>query len=78
MIYEEKLCKTCKGKKVKREKVTLKVEIFKGTPDGHKYIKVGEGNCDPNADPGDVHVIVKVQTKNSLFERKGADLYMER
>lgn len=76
MIYEEKLCKTCKGKKVKREKVNLKVEIFKGTPDDHKYIIAGEGNCDPNADPGDVHVIVKVQTKSKLFERKGADLYM--
>lgn len=53
------------------------MEIFKGTPDGHKYILQGEGDCIPNADPGDVHVIVKVEP-NKNFERKGADLIMHK
>jgi DnaJ-class molecular chaperone len=33
-IDPAKMCKTCKGKKVKVEKKTLKVEVDKGAPHG--------------------------------------------
>lgn len=34
MINLAKRCKTCKGKKVKKDKKTLDVEIDKGAPNG--------------------------------------------
>ena len=67
----------CKGKKVKRDKKKLTVEIDKGTPNGEYYTISGEGDCVPDVDPGDVMVAVKVRT-NKIYARKGADLYMEK
>lgn len=51
-----KMCKECKGKKVKKEQKTLKVEIDKGSPNGEKYQIHGEGHEVPDVEPGDVVV----------------------
>ena len=77
MIDVKKRCKVCKGKKVKRDKKKLSVEIDKGTPNGEQYTISGEGDCVPDVDPGDVIVIVKVRT-NKIYTRKGADLWMDK
>ena len=76
-IDPTKLCKTCNGKKVKKENKTIKVEIDKGAPNGEKYIMHGEGDEIPDAEAGDVVVIVK-EKKHKIFMRKGADLFMEK
>jgi len=76
-IDPSKMCKPCNGKKIKKENKTLTVEIDKGSPNGEKYIKHGEGDEVPDAEAGDVVVIVK-EKKHRTFKRKGADLFMEK
>lgn len=77
MIDPAKQCKTCMGKKIKKESKTITVEIDKGAPNGEKYIKHGEGDEIPDTEPGDVVVIIK-EKKHKIFKRKGADLFMEK
>ena len=71
------MCKDCKGKKIKKENKTLTVEIDKGAPNGERYTKHGEGDEVPDAEAGDVIVIIK-EKKHKQFKRKGADLFMEK
>ena len=72
-----KMCKACQGKKIKKETKTITVEIDKGAPNGEKYVKHGEGDEVPEAEPGDVIVQIK-EKKHKTFLRKGADLFMEK
>lgn len=51
-----KRCKTCVGKKIMKEKKTLKVEVDKGAPHGEQYTIHGEGDEVPEAEAGDVIV----------------------
>ena len=77
MINMEKRCKTCKGKKVKRDRKKLKVEVDKGSPNGEQFTIHGEGDQVPEVEAGDVIVVIKIRP-NKIFSRKGADLYMEK
>src|SRR4051794_5223804 len=72
-----KICKTCTGKKIKKETKTLKVEVDKGAPNGEKYVIHGEGDEVPEVEAGDVIVQIK-EKKHKTFIRKGADLFMEK
>jgi DnaJ-class molecular chaperone len=54
MMDPSKVCKTCQGKKIKKESKVLKVEIDKGSPNGEKYTIHGEGDEMPDIEPGDV------------------------
>lgn len=71
------MCKDCKGKKIKKENKKLTVEVDKGAPNGDKYVKHGEGDEIPDAEAGDVVVILE-EKKHKLFVRKGADLFMDK
>jgi DnaJ family protein A protein 2 len=71
------MCKPCNGKKIKNETKKLPVEIDKGAPNGEKYTIHGEGDEVPDAEAGDVIVILE-EKKHKLFKRKGADLFMEK
>jgi len=44
MINPEKRCKECKGKKVKKDRKKIKVEMDKGSPQGEQFTIHGEGN----------------------------------
>lgn len=77
MINMEKRCKACKGKKVKRDKKTVKVEMDKGSPNGEQFVVHGEGDEVPEVEPGDVVVVIKIRP-NKIFQRKGADLYLDK
>jgi DnaJ family protein A protein 2 len=77
MIDPEKRCKDCKGKKVKKDRKKLKVEMDKGTPQGEQFIVHGEGDCVPEVEHGDVIVVVKIRPNKSIV-RKGADLMIEK
>ena len=77
MINMEKRCKVCKGKKVSRDRKKLTVEIDKGCPQGEQYTISGEGDCVPDVEPGDVIAIIKIRP-NKIYNRKGADLHIER
>lgn len=77
MIDMAKRCKTCKGKKVKRDRKKLSLDIDKGSPNGEQFTIHGEGDCVPDVEPGDVVVVIKVRP-NKIFSRKGGDLLMEK
>ncbi len=77
VINEAKRCKTCRGKKIKKERKKLSVEVDKGSPHACKQIIHGEADQVPDAEPGDVVIQVK-QLPHKLFKRKGADLQMEK
>jgi DnaJ homolog subfamily A member 2 len=71
------MCKDCKGKKIKKESKTINVEVDKGAPNGERYTKHGEGDEVPDAEAGDVIVVLE-EKKHKVFKRKGADLYMDK
>ncbi len=77
VIDEKKKCKTCNGKKVKKDTKKLKVEVDKGAPNGEKYVIHGEGNEVPDVEPGDVLVQIVVK-QHKAFMRKGADLAIDK
>ena len=77
MIDKTKRCKTCMGKKVKKENKVLKVTVDKGAPHGTKVTIHGEADQIPEAEAGDVIVQIK-QKPDKIFKRKGADLFMEK
>ena len=66
MVDMEKRCKTCKGKKVKKDRKKINVEIDKGAPTGEQYTLSGEGDCVPDVEHGDVIVVVAVRP-NKIF-----------
>lgn len=68
-------CKTCSGKKVVVESKILEVHVDKGMRDGERITFRGEGDQQPNVEPGDV-VIVLQQKPHETFERQGSDIYM--
>lgn len=72
-----KICKTCTGKKVKKDVKKIKVEIDKGSPNGERFTFHGEGNEVPDVEAGDVVIQIK-EKKHKIFTRKGADLFMEK
>ncbi|KAM9814407.1 dnaJ homolog subfamily A member 4 [Syngnathus typhle] len=68
-------CKNCNGHKVERKKKILEVHIDKGMRDGQKITFHGEGDQEPDLEPGDV-IIVLDQKEHSLFKRSDDKLTM--
>ncbi|XP_057693729.1 dnaJ homolog subfamily A member 4 [Corythoichthys intestinalis] len=68
-------CKNCNGHKVERKKKILEVHIDKGMRDGQKITFHGEGDQEPDLEPGDV-IIVLDQKEHSVFKRIDDNLTM--
>lgn len=66
IIDLSKRCKTCRGKKVQKDKKKLTVEVDKGSPNQCQYTIHGEGDCVPDVEPGDVIVVIQIR-QNKLF-----------
>ncbi|XP_034265338.1 dnaJ homolog subfamily A member 4 isoform X2 [Pantherophis guttatus] len=69
-------CTNCNGNKVVREKKIIEIHIDKGMKDGQKLVFHGEGDQEPDLEPGDV-IIVLDQKDHSVFQRRGNDLVMK-
>ncbi|XP_018333900.1 dnaJ homolog subfamily A member 2 [Agrilus planipennis] len=76
IINEKDRCAACKGKKVCNETKILEVHVDKGMPDGQKIYFRGEGDQQPDIEPGDV-VIILQQKPHEKFQRSGNDLHMQ-
>lgn len=76
IIREKDRCRQCMGKKVVRERKILEVYITKGMKDGQKITFSGEGDQDPEIEPGDI-VIVLDEKEHPVFKRNGSDLLIE-
>ncbi|XP_059140032.1 dnaJ homolog subfamily A member 1-like [Physella acuta] len=68
-------CKNCNGKKIVKERKILEVHIDKGMRDNQQIRFSGEGDQEPDLEPGDI-VIVLDEQENSTFKRRGNDLIM--
>lgn len=66
-------CKKCKGEKTVKEKKRVDIYIEKGMSDKQKIVLHGEGDQEPDAEPGDLIFILN-QEKHPNFERSGSDL----
>jgi len=76
IIREKDRCRQCMGKKVVRERKILEVHITKGMKDGQKITFSGEGDQDPEIEPGDI-VIVLDEKEHPVYKRNGSDLAIE-
>jgi len=65
------------GVSVFQEKKTLEVRVDPGMKHGQKIVMAGEADENPGMEPGDV-VFILVQQDHPVFQRKGADLVMEK
>lgn len=75
IIAAKDRCKTCNGKKTVRDRKILEVHIEKGMRDGQKIVFSGEGDQEPDLQPGDI-VIVLEETEHAVFKRSKQDLVM--
>uniref|UniRef100_A0A6B2EAR6 Putative dnaj chaperone n=1 Tax=Phlebotomus kandelakii TaxID=1109342 RepID=A0A6B2EAR6_9DIPT len=75
LIAAKDRCKTCNGKKTVRERKILEVHVEKGMRDGQKITFAGEGDQEPELQPGDI-VIVLDEKEHPLFKRSRDDLIM--
>lgn len=66
-------CKHCQGKRTTRERKVLEVNIEKGMVDGQKIVFSGEGDQDPDLQPGNI-IIVLEELAHKVFQRRGQDL----
>lgn len=77
IIDPKKVCKVCKGEKVKQETKTVEIAIDVGCPEEHVIKMNGQGNEIPDAEAGDLMVKINIK-KHSVYKREGADLFMEK
>lgn len=75
MMSEKDKCKTCKGKKVNKDRKVLEVVVEKGMKNGSKIKFAGESDEAPDTVPGDIVFIIQ-EKEHELFKRKGADLVL--
>lgn len=75
IIPEKDRCDYCYGKKVCNEIKILEVHVDKGMSENQKIYFRGEGDQQPDVEPGDV-VIILQQKQHDKFQRSGDDLYM--
>ncbi|XP_029033210.1 dnaJ heat shock protein family (Hsp40) member A4-like [Osmia lignaria lignaria] len=68
-------CKQCGGKKTIRERKILEVHVDPGMVDGQKIIFSGEGDQEPDYEPGDI-VILLEEKEHEVFKRTRNDLIM--
>jgi len=68
-------CKHCQGKKIVKERKILEVHIDKGMKDNQQIRFSGEGDQEPDLEPGDI-VIVLDEQEHDRFRRRGNDLIM--
>ncbi|XP_063234619.1 dnaJ homolog subfamily A member 2-like [Bacillus rossius redtenbacheri] len=75
VIHDKDRCPKCHGKKVINETKILEVHVDKGMREGQKIFFRGEGDQQPDIEPGDV-VIVLHQKPHEKYKRSGNDLVM--
>lgn len=69
------LCKKCNGRRVNEVTKNLNVKIEKGMLDAQKIVIKGEGNEEPDKEPGDIIIILE-EKEHPVFSRSEEDLLM--
>lgn len=60
-------CKHCSGKKTVRDRKILEVHIDKGMVDGQKIVFNGEGDQEPDLEPGNI-IIILDEKEHPIFK----------
>lgn len=68
-------CKQCGGRKTVRDRKILEVHVDPGMVDGQNIVFSGEGDQEPDYEPGDI-VILLEEKKHDVFKRSRNDLIM--
>ncbi|EQC39456.1 hypothetical protein SDRG_03658 [Saprolegnia diclina VS20] len=76
-INDADRCKACKGNKVTKERKVLEVHIEPGMRNGQRITFKGEADQAPGAIAGDIVFVVQ-EKEHATFQRKGANLIMEK
>ena len=76
-ISSKDRCKTCRGKKVRREREQMSVTIKPGMDHGQKVILRGAADQDPHLETGDIVFYID-QIEHPVFRRRGSDLFVRR
>lgn len=76
-LSDKNKCPKCKGKKVLNQTKILEVHIDKGMKNNQKIYFRGEGDQQPDIQPGDV-IIVLQQKPHDVFQRNDDNLFMKR
>lgn len=66
-------CKQCNGRKTIRDRKILEVHVDPGMVDGQKIVFSGEGDQEPDYEPGDI-VILLEEKEHHIFKRSRNDL----
>ncbi|KAI1719280.1 dnaJ central domain-containing protein [Ditylenchus destructor] len=77
IINEKDKCKKCSGMKTIQEQKIIEVKITPGMRDNQKIVFQGEGDQEPDIEPGDVVLVVRTKSHDT-FERKGDDLFLRK
>lgn len=75
IIAAKDRCKQCNGKKTLRDRSILEVHVEKGMRNNQKLVFSGEGNQEPDLQPGNV-VVVLEEKPHPVFKRSQNDLLM--
>jgi len=76
VIDKKDRCPGCSGKKTIDEEKVIEVHVDKGMKEGQRITFSREGDQAPGIIPGDIVVILKLKSEDSLFQRSGEDLIM--
>ncbi|KAL3273429.1 hypothetical protein HHI36_014873 [Cryptolaemus montrouzieri] len=74
-IDPKDICKKCNGKRVHEVAKNFNVHVEKGMLDSQKIIIKGEGNEEPEKEPGDIIIIID-EKEHPIFSRSEEDLLM--
>ncbi|KAF8312504.1 DnaJ-domain-containing protein [Clavulina sp. PMI_390] len=69
------VCPHCGGAKVRDHKQLYTLEVLPGMPEGHEVVFEGEGDENPDWEPGDVVLRVRSVKEAGGFKRKDTGLY---
>lgn len=75
MILEKDRCKQCHAKKTIRDRKIIDVHIEKGMKNDEKIVFAGEGDQEPDLEPGDLKIVFDCK-EHPVFKRSGGDLIM--
>lgn len=78
IINAKDRCKTCSGKKTVRDRKILEVHVEKGMKDGQKIVFSGEGDQEPDLEPGDIIIVLDVKEHPTfqVSQKNSTDLVM--
>lgn len=78
-IKEGHECPECQGNKLVEKDTKLEVDIGRGCQHGEQILLRGQSHEDPDcSETGDLIIVIKQKNHDGGFQRKGADLFLEK